>query len=192
MLAKDKTLLTTLLILLGITTAEQNTRVNTITASKVPSDSLLSAYVGGGAYTDCHSVTVPGSVSQAQYVEAFYTTPLFKLERAVLRLACSPSTDAAAKELAMGQTTTFAIWRVENRREAELLLAAGRTRSWLMAEPATEQHHNSTRLHFGSAVVPKSNGQLGLEITALQGFHRLYSRALLQAALSKLANAESH
>jgi hypothetical protein len=162
--------------------------VKTIIASEVPGDSLLSAYVGGGAYADCYSTVVSGSVSQAQYIEAFYTTHLFKLERALLGLAFSPSTDAAAKELALGQTTTFAIWRVENRRNAELLLAAGRTRSWLMAEPAAEQYHNSTRLHFGSAVVPKSDGKLGLEIIALQGFHRLYSRALLRAARSKLEN----
>ncbi|MDL4861668.1 hypothetical protein NPJ88_004920 [Halomonas elongata] len=166
--------------------------MKTVTASEVPGGSLLSLYIGGGAYIDCYSTTVSGSVSQAQYVEAFYTTLLFKLERAVLRVAFSSSTDAEAKELALGQASSFAIWRVENRREAELLLAAGRTRSWLMAGPATDQHRNSTRLHFGSAVVPKSNGRLGIEITALKSFYRVYSRALLLAARSRLENAESH
>ena len=66
-------------------------KVKTVSASEVPEGSLLNAYVGGGACTDCYSTTVTGSVSQAQYVEAFYTTPLFKLERALLRLAFSPS-----------------------------------------------------------------------------------------------------
>lgn len=166
--------------------------VTSIAACKVPECSLLSAYVGGDAYTDCYSTTTSGLVSQAQYVEAFYTTSLFKLERGVLRLAFIPSTDVAAKELALGQTTTFAMWRVESRTEAELLLAVGRTRSWLMAEPVAEPHRESTRLYFGSAIVPKRNGQLGLEITALQGFHRLYSRALLQAARSKLEIMARH
>jgi hypothetical protein len=52
----------------------------------------------------------------------------------------------------------------------------------------------TTRLYFGSAVVPTMNPRtgsvaLGLGFTALLGFHRLYSRALLAAASYKLDNA---
>ena len=162
--------------------------MSTITACRVPDDSLLSAYLGGSAYTDCYSTTVSGSVPQARYVEAFYTTPLFKLERAMLGLAFVASTDDSAKEVALGQTDRFALWRVESRTEIELLLAAGRTRSWFRAEPVAAQYPDKTRLYFGSAVVPRPNGRLGLEIVALQGLHRLYSRALLQAARVRLEN----
>ncbi len=161
-----------------------------IAECKVPEGSLLSAYAGGEAYTDCYSADVSMPVIQAQFVEAFYTTPLFKVERFFLRLASRPSTDVAAKELALGQTETFAMWRVENRKETELLLAVGRTRSWLMAKSGAGQDSNRTRLYFGSAIVPNQKGQLGFGVTALQGFHKLYSRALLHAARLRLERAK--
>ena len=51
----------------------------------LPDGSLLSRYrLQQGAYTDCYSTEIAGSVSQAEFVEAFYTTWVFKLERAIL------------------------------------------------------------------------------------------------------------
>jgi hypothetical protein len=102
-----------------------------------------------------------------------------------------PSTDAEARELALGKRDSFAAWRVEARDKDQLLLTAGRTRSWLMVAPVTDQGHATTRLYFGSAVVPRKNartGQIGLgrAYRSLLGFHKLYSRALLSAARSKL------
>ncbi|NJN00825.1 MAG: hypothetical protein HC793_04460 [Aquincola sp.] len=48
-----------------------------------------------------------------------------------------------------------------------------------------------TRLFFGSAVVPRVDAQsgrrrMGVVFHALLGFHKLYSRALLSAAVSRL------
>jgi hypothetical protein len=109
-----------------------------------------------------------------------------------------PSTDAQAKELASGVLEAFATWRVEERSANQLLMCdlSGRTRSWLMAIPAGNGTSTVTRLYFGSAVVAvvdKRSGQatLGVTFKALLGFHKLYSRALLSAACSRLAMSAS-
>jgi len=61
-----------------------------------------------GCFTDCYAVEALVPVTQAQFVEAFYTTPLFKAERFILKLlAARPSTDQDAKDLAAGTTDTF-------------------------------------------------------------------------------------
>jgi hypothetical protein len=161
--------------------------------SEVPQDSLLGHYVASGAYADCYLTELPAMVSHAQFVEAFYTTPLFKLERLLLGLFLSrPSTDAQARQLAEGTRSSFAAWTVESRAENQLVLATGRTRSWLMVVAGASGLPASTRLFFGSAVVPprSSSGDrrsMGLLFTALLGFHKLYSRALLRSARARLA-----
>jgi len=99
-----------------------------------------------------------------------------------------PSTDAQARQLAEGQLTSFAAWSVESRAANQLVLATGRTRSWLMVGPGASGV--STQLFFGSAVVPRPSssgrGNMGPLFTALLGFHRMYSRALLSSARARL------
>ena len=115
---------------------------------------------------------------------------MFKIERVLLAwFASRPCNDAEARELAMGERTTFAAWHVEARDDTQLLLCdfMGRTRSWLHVAPLAQ----GTRLHFGSAVVAlpdASTGKprMGLVFRALLGFHRLYSRVLLRAAVRRL------
>jgi len=163
-----------------------------VRVSEVRQDSVLGAYVASGAYADCYVTELPAAVTHAQFVEAFYSTVLFKLERLLLGLFLSrPSTDAQAKQLAEGQIASFAVWSVESRAENQILLAAGRTRSWLMVTPRTGAQTNSTCLFFGSAVVPRrassgARGSMGFVFTALLGFHKLYSRALLSCARARL------
>ena len=169
--------------------------MNHIVACELPPTSLLRRYAEEGGYADSYRVDVAGAVAQAAFVEAFYTTWLFRIERALLsRFAGRPSSDADARRLAAGAVSSFAAWRVEGRDEAQLLLAdfTGRTRSWLMAVP-TESSLNGamTRLYFGSAVIPKvdrvsGKRRMGLGFVGLLGFHRLYSRRLLAAARSRL------
>ncbi|MEO5882000.1 MAG: hypothetical protein ABIQ06_06250 [Caldimonas sp.] len=138
---------------------------------------------------------IPRTVSHAEFVEAFYTSALFKLERFVLRVFLSrPSTDLQAARLARGELDAFAAWSVEGRAANQLLLAdvAGRTRSWLMVAPSGSADSAGTRLYFGSAVVPRRSTRsgragLGMVFSALLGFHKLYSRLLLQAARSRLS-----
>jgi len=163
---------------------------------ELPPEALLEKYQHGRAYADCYVTQITRHVSHAEYVEAFYTTPLFKLERLLLAwLVSKPSTDAQASQLAAGTVDSFAAWSVEARCEDQLLMCdfQGRTRSWLMVAPAEGESAASTRLYFGSAVVPARTARAGTDtpdlgwiFRLLLGFHKLYSRALLFSAKSRL------
>lgn len=163
----------------------------------IPIASLLHRLQRPGVHLDAYACTFAGNAALADYVEAFYTTPLFMLERAILALALRrPSTDAQAQALGRGSASEFAAWRVEARVTDQVLLRdiTGRTCSWLMVEAVADQAAPATRLYFGSAVMPAPAGvgappRLGPVYRALMGFHDRYSRALLAAARRRL---ESH
>jgi len=163
-----------------------------IMATTLPPQALLAAYRDRGAYTDCYVTTLDRPLTLAAYVDAFYTTPLFKLERLILAaFARRPSTDLQARQLATGERDSFAAWRVEARSADQILLTdmLGRTRSWLMVAPTGDG--DDTQLYFGSAVVPVADPttgarRMGFAFGALLGFHKLYSRALLWSARRKL------
>ncbi len=163
----------------------------TIQKSPAPANAFLHKYASmPGAYTDSYLTEIPSQVSFSDYAFAFYTTPLFKVERLILSLTVrKPSTDAQARELADGVRGQFAAWTVEARDENQILMCdfAGSTRSWLMTVPS----ENGSCLYFGSAVVPHRIAQdgkpsLGFFFTALLGFHKVYSVLLLSSARSKL------
>ena len=168
-----------------------------IRACELPEGALLRKYLSDGAYADCYATEVAGHISRAKFIEAFYTTRLFKLERLVLSLlAARPCTDEQVRQLAAGNRTSLAAWVVEDRAENQLLLSdfTGRTRTWLMNRPSPDL--TSTELFFGSAVIPVVNERtgkaaLGVSFRALLGFHKLYSRALLRAAVNRLAQTRS-
>jgi hypothetical protein len=171
-----------------------------ITDCSPPAHSQLIAFRERGAFTDCYFADVNRHLTHAEFIETFYTTRLFKLERFIIRVfAWKRSTDRQARELALGERDHFAVWKVESRAANEILLAdqSGRTRSWLMAEPhATANAVAFTRLYFGSALIPRidrrtGEQRFGLLFTALLGFHRAYSRALLRAAASQLSRRVS-
>ncbi len=159
---------------------------------EVPNPSLLQVVRDAGAYADCYVTEVEREVALPAFVEAFYTTRLFRLERALLRwFAARPSSDLDARRLAEGVSDSFAAWHVEGRTTDQLLLAdfTGRTKSWLMVAPVAVSGAR-TRLYFGSAVVRsagKGTGRSGLgrAFHALLGLHRIYSRLLLGAARSR-------
>lgn len=167
-----------------------------IRTGKLPDEALLKHYEQQEAYTDCYYMDLPRHISQSEYVEAFYTSALFKVERAILGLvAARPSTDGQARQLANEETATFSAWDVEGRTANQLLLRdhLGRTRSWLMSVATDGDNGPGTRLYFGSAVVPKSisadgRKSFGFGFHALSGFHRLYSRALMRSMLSRLSS----
>ena len=162
----------------------------------LPAHALLARYGQNGGYADCFVVDVPGTVTHAQYVEAFYTTWLFKLERLVLTLlVAKPSTDEHARELARGSRERFAAWSVEARAPEQLLVCdyQGKTRSWLMVEHGFESGAAVTRLYFGTGIVPRVNRDTGERrmstgFRALLPFHLRYARALLDAARAKLVS----
>ncbi len=160
---------------------------------ELPAEALLRRYLGGGGYADCYVTELSRPISQPEFVEAFYTTAVFKLERLLLSwLVARPSTDSQAAQLARGELASFAAWSVEAREPQQLLMSDlhGRTRSWLMSAPGS--NGQATRLFFGSAVVPvrdRHSGapRMGRSFRALLGFHRIYSRVLLRAAVARLA-----
>ena len=143
---------------------------------------------------DCYSTGTAGNVSHADYVEAFYTTVIFRAERFLLSVCVSkPSTDAQARELAKGGSASFAAWDVEARGENQLLLRdyTGNTRSWLMTAPRSADERTGTTLYFGSAVVATRRDSRGEPVLApgyraLLGFHKRYSVLLLAAARRRL------
>lgn len=170
----------------------------TVVPCPLPPSALLLASQAAGAFVDCYTTEVAGPVSHAEFVEAFYTTWLFKLERLLLGLlARRPTSDQQAMELATGSSDDFAIWRVEQRRTDQLLLAdeTGRTKSWLMTESQAMQGEPDTapgtRLYFGSALIPRTDRRTGQKrfgtlFHLLLGFHRAYSRALLRACAARV------
>ena len=168
-------------------------RVGVIRRCELPASALLRVYQSS-AYADCFTADFEGTVSLERLVAAFYTTRLFKVERIILRWAVSkPSTDEQARQLAAGTREDFAAWHVEKRGPNQLLLSDmnNRTRSWLMVESIALNDGLVTCLYFGSAVVPIRNRksgkhEMGLIFKALLGFHKLYSVALLRAAISRL------
>ncbi len=91
---------------------------------EVPQDSLLRRYVDGVGFADCYVTEVPRAVSQGEFVEAFYTSSLFKIERTLLTyLASRPAGDAEAQQLAAGTARAFSAWSVQEQSATELLLA---------------------------------------------------------------------
>ncbi len=158
-----------------------------ISPSPLPEHALLNRYARAGAYTDCFVTETAGAVGLAPYLEAFYTAPLFKLERRILQsMASLPSTDAQARRLAAGSIDAFAAWRVEARAENQLLMCDlhGSTRSWFMVAPAHADNEPRTRLYFGSAVTKSAMAKPLFRW--LLGFHVLYSKALLAAARRRI------
>lgn len=163
-----------------------------IIESALPGNSLLQRFVDSGDYTDCFVTRIDIDVTFPAYVEAFYTTTVFKAERLLLKWFVSrPSTDSEARALADNASNEFAAWRTLDRADDQILLMDlhGRTCSWLMLAPAGE----GSLLYFGSAVIRSvkttSGRRMGWTYRALLGFHRLYSRILLRAARARLLRA---
>ena len=156
---------------------------------ELPADALLARY-GPPHYTDCFTAVVAGDVSLGEYVYAFYTAPLFRCERMILRLIGRGSSDADADRLVKGAQDSFAAWSVEDRTDNQLLMCdfQSRTRSWFQVAPATA----GTRLHFGSAVTTDADKDAPPpRFRILLGLHRVYSKLLLRGAIRRLARSAS-
>jgi hypothetical protein len=170
-----------------------------IRTGKLPENALSAQYADDGAYADCYHIDIPRQIALEEYIQAFYTTPLFKVERAILSLVARKSSrDSEVDELSSGRSKRFSIWTVESRLPSQILLCdfTNKTRSWLMVASVENGETPSTRLYFGSVVVPRAvseNGQgsFGVLFYLLSGIHCLYSRALLKSAFAKLARKRS-
>ncbi len=103
-----------------------------VAIAELPPVAFLQTYKQSQSFTDCYVIKVSGHITQASFVEAFYTSSLFKIERTLLHyLAKRPATNQDAAKLASGGATHFSAWRVEAQDHDQLLLAdfTGRTRS---------------------------------------------------------------
>jgi hypothetical protein len=85
-------------------TFSKETLMFSVKRESVPDEALLRTYRGGlhperwGNYQDCFAVNVAQRVNLDDFVFAFYTTPVFRLERLILRVAIGTgSTDADAR-----------------------------------------------------------------------------------------------
>jgi hypothetical protein len=164
-----------------------------VTQDAVPDDSLLRTYRGGArperwrGQGDCFAVSVDRVVSLEDFVFAFYTSPVFRIERLILGLlACAPSTDTEARHLTNGAGSSFAVWRLGERTATQLLMCDRyeRTRSWFRVSPLSA---GKTLLQFGSAVASRTGhdparGTRGRLFSLLLTFHVVYSQVLLHAA----------
>jgi hypothetical protein len=156
-------------------------------ACAVPRDALLCAYVDrAGTYTDCFEVMLPGEAGLHDFIEAFYTTWLFRLERAVLSIALRRRVrDHEVTALANAQADSFAVWTVEGREPTQILLRdlSGGTRSYLAV---AGKQGGVTRLLFGSAVVGRAGQDFPVWLRATMPLHRFYAKCLLRLAERKL------
>jgi hypothetical protein len=159
----------------------------------IPDDALLKTYRGGphperwGTYADCFAVTIDREIGLIDFVFAFYTSPVFRIESFLLRLLLGTSASKAdARAVAGGTSQAFSAWYVGQRTATQLLMCDRyeRTRSWFCVAPAAG---GGTRLQFGSAVAAKRDKKtgaaaLGGGVHFLLWFHILYSQVLLRAA----------
>jgi len=167
-----------------------------ITQIPLLENSLLQALaLETGAYADCFEATVACDMASdaafKRFVFLFFDSPVFRIERAILRLSGKASrhqSDPAA--LARGETDVFAVWRVERRTDSEILMGVPDTaiRTWL----ALHKDGAEARLRFGSAILMQegSDAPHWIYRVTLQG-HLLYSRLLLRAAVSGWARGKA-
>lgn len=153
----------------------------------VPGDSLLAALQAERAgFADAYALRLPRRVGLADFLEAFYTSALFRKERWLLARWGYPSLDTQARALAQGEATRFSAWNLHARRDGELLMldAHESTGSWFRAQALGD---GGTQLCFGSVVFARrfaadGRPRFGLLFHLLLPLHRLYSGALLRAA----------
>ena len=158
-----------------------------VIATNLPKSAFLNAYEErAGVYTDCFQTQLPKGITLERYINAFFNTWLFRIERAILSFAAKkPASDADIARLADGTSNTMAAWQVERRDADQILLEVPQTpiRTWLMRG----DDGDATQLYFGSAILPeavdrKGNPKMPFLFKALLGFHKLYARALLYSA----------
>jgi hypothetical protein len=167
-----------------------------VNSTEVPDGSLLAQYGNESTvkvvnnYCDCYSITINTKINLEEFVYAFYTSKVFRIERRILAIVLKlPATDEHAKQLSLGNADSFSAWTVETRLDNEILLREpkSRTGSWFMVRKDVESATGKTELLFGSVVIPKKHQDgFGWLFHSLSGFHKLYSCALLNSAKKRL------
>lgn len=60
--------------------------MTTIYSGELPEGAMLKRYEHDRSYIECYYMDLPRAISIDEYVSAFYTTTLFKVERCILAL----------------------------------------------------------------------------------------------------------
>jgi hypothetical protein len=155
----------------------------------LPDHALHKPYQDAGGYADIFHARLSKPATLSELLTAFYTCPVFKIERMILRIILGKgSTDDQARALAKGERTQFAAWDVAQRNETQMLMRdyKGMTLSWFMIE-----EDDPHIIYFGTAIVaakgasPKSP-KIPLLFSSTLWFHKAYSRALLWSTQRQL------
>ena len=88
----------------------------------LPESSLLARHRGAECYRDAFCARVPGEVSLAAFIAAFYASGAFWPERMALHLIGRGADRADIAALAEGKAQRFAAWSVEARKGDQILL----------------------------------------------------------------------
>ncbi len=174
-------------------------RTSGVTRGEIPASTLIAACLPADpdaraqTHLDCFSSELDGTLSLETYVQAFYTSWLFRAERFVLNRLKLPSTDDDLQNLLYGDRRSFAAWTIEQRTDTELLMCdvARKTKSWFMVEPVADSSTARTVVYFGTVVVATPHRQtgkpdLGAVFRVFMPAHLLYGRSLLVTACSRL------
>ena len=165
--------------------------VMSLHSGSAPEGALIRRYTTNpGGYSDRFYVDIPADVTLSDYILAFFSTPIFRMERLILNLVPSGrSNEQCVLDLASGTGDKMAGWKTEKRDENQLLLAVGDgpIRTWLMVQGTQSSETTptkTTRLYFGSAVLPTSmtkdgHPKLAIVFKLFSGLHIFYSRLLL-------------
>ena len=102
----------------------QNGDMTAIGERPPPDDSLIAPFgKAPGHYADAFTTELDAPISLQDLITAFYTSPLFRAEHLVLRLAGRGGAAGELDALAAGQGARFAAWSVQARKDGEMLLA---------------------------------------------------------------------
>lgn len=153
-----------------------------------PATSFLVQQAGPGDHLDCFQVTLERPVDLPAFLFAFYTSPLFRMERFVLSAKLRRWIGVAEAQALAGGAKDYAIWQVLDRDPGQILLGdtLWGTRSWLSVVPDGD----GTVLRFGSRV-PAKNGVLHPLARASLPLHVIYARGLLRSAARRLDKRQS-
>lgn len=155
-----------------------------VSKSKIPNSSLARRYLDKPkTRVDCFHIRSPNNVSLETFVGQFYRSPLFRTERAILKVATGyRSSDTQLEDLLAQEGKTFSAWTQVARNENQLIMSdyQNRTCSWFMVEA----DENGTDLYFGTVVQPTNYYKYGEWLSnpifkALLPVHIIYARSLL-------------
>ncbi|NRB30287.1 MAG: hypothetical protein HRU27_06805 [Rhizobiaceae bacterium] len=161
--------------------------VMSLASGSEPEGAFISQYSTTlGGYSDCYYIDIQKDVALSDYILAFFSTPIFRMERLILNLVPSGrSNEQCVLDLAAGTGDKIAGWKTEKRDDSQLLLAVGDgpIRTWLMVQ-GSPYSETTTRLYFGSAVLPtgmtkEGHPKLAIVFRLFAGLHIFYSRLLL-------------